>query len=89
MSDSKQASEVVFKDVGKMAVFKKTHTVILKNCSFTVESGKLTVLIGSSGCGKTTIINLIAGYERPATKTLCLAHLPVRSCPKKQPTKKH
>jgi NitT/TauT family transport system ATP-binding protein len=65
MSDSKQASQVVFKDVGKMAVFKKTHTVILKNCSFTVESGKLTVLIGPSGCGKTTIINLIAGYERP------------------------
>ena len=48
-----------------MAVFKKTQTIILKNCSFTVEPGKLTVLIGPSGCGKTTIINLIAGYERP------------------------
>ncbi len=48
-----------------MAIFKKNQTVILKNCSFTVEPGKLTVLIGPSGCGKTTVINLIAGYERP------------------------
>ena len=65
MSTSNQASEVIFKNVGKMAVFKKTQTIILKNCSFTVEPGKLTVLIGPSGCGKTTVINLIAGYERP------------------------
>jgi len=65
MSTTKQQSEVVFADVGRVAVFKKTQTVILKNCSFNVDPGKLTVLIGPSGCGKTTIINLIAGYERP------------------------
>ncbi len=65
MSTSNQGSEVIFKNVGKMAIFKKNHTIILKNCSFTVEPGKLTVLIGPSGCGKTTVINLIAGYERP------------------------
>ncbi len=60
-----QESEIVFKDVSKVAHSKKSHTVILNNCSFLVEAGKLTVLIGPSGCGKTTIINLIAGYERP------------------------
>ncbi len=65
MSGSNQGSEVVFKNVGKMAIFKKNKTIILKNCSFTVAPGKLTVLIGPSGCGKTTVINLIAGYERP------------------------
>lgn len=65
MSTSNQGSEVIFNNVGKMAIFKKNQTIILKNCSFTVDPGKLTVLIGPSGCGKTTIINLIAGYERP------------------------
>lgn len=65
MSTSNQGSQVIFNNVGKMAIFKKNHTIILKNCSFTVDPGKLTVLIGPSGCGKTTIINLIAGYERP------------------------
>lgn len=65
MSTSNQGSEVIFNNVGKMAIFKKNQTVILKNCSFSVEPGKLTVLIGPSGCGKTTVVNLIAGYERP------------------------
>jgi NitT/TauT family transport system ATP-binding protein len=60
-----QKSEVVFNRVAKVAYSKKSHTIILNDCSFTVEGGKLTVLIGPSGCGKTTVINLIAGYERP------------------------
>jgi len=58
-------SEIVFKDVAKVAHSKKAHTVVLNNCSFSVVGGKLTVLIGPSGCGKTTVVNLIAGYERP------------------------
>ena len=37
--------------------------VVIEDCSFTLESGKLTVLIGPSGCGKTTLINLLAGYD--------------------------
>ncbi len=65
MVATNQKSEVVFKDVARVAHSKKTHTIILNNCSFSVESGNLTVLIGPSGCGKTTVINLIAGYERP------------------------
>jgi len=64
MVTASQKSEVVFKHVAKVAYSKKSHTVILNNCSFTVEAGKLTVLIGPSGCGKTTVVNIIAGYER-------------------------
>ena len=65
MFATNQKSEVVFKDVAKVAYSKKMHTVIMQDCSFNVEAGKLTVLIGPSGCGKSTVINLIAGYERP------------------------
>ncbi len=38
---------------------------VLEDCSFTVARGQFNVLIGPSGCGKATIVNLLAGYERP------------------------
>jgi ABC-type branched-subunit amino acid transport system ATPase component len=34
-------------------------------CSFAVEAGTVTGLIGPNGSGKTTIFNLITGYARP------------------------
>ena len=40
---------------------------MVRDCSFDVEGGKLTVMIGPSGGGKSTLIRLIAGFERPTT----------------------
>ena len=36
---------------------------ILDNISLTIDKGSLVVLIGSSGCGKTTTLKIIAGFE--------------------------
>ena len=36
----------------------------LSGCSFTVERGSVTGLIGPNGSGKTTMFNVITGYER-------------------------
>ncbi|MFT7754456.1 UNVERIFIED_CONTAM: ATP-binding cassette domain-containing protein, partial [Salmonella enterica subsp. enterica serovar Enteritidis] len=36
----------------------------------TCEDGKLTALVGDSGCGKSTALNLIAQYYRPARGTV-------------------
>ena len=65
MAANSRQGEVIFKNVTRIARSGSSSTVVLKDCSLTVEAGKLTVLIGPSGCGKTTVINLIAGYERP------------------------
>jgi ABC-type sugar transport system ATPase subunit len=40
------------------------HTV-LDNFSLDIEQNLVTALLGSSGCGKTTILRLIAGLETP------------------------
>ena len=39
--------------------------VILKDLDFQVEKGELVSLLGSSGCGKTTTLRLIAGFSNP------------------------
>ena len=37
---------------------------ILKNCSINVPRGKIYSLLGSSGCGKTTLLKCILGIEK-------------------------
>jgi len=51
--------EIEFKDV---TFGYKTDQPVLKEVSFTVEPGKMLGLVGKSGAGKTTIINLICRF---------------------------
>ncbi|HTZ76565.1 MAG TPA: ABC transporter ATP-binding protein [Stellaceae bacterium] len=37
----------------------------LRDCSFTVEKGRITCLVGPNGAGKTTIFNVVTGFFRP------------------------
>ena len=48
----------VYKSFGK--------NVIIEDLNLTIQEGKFTVLVGASGCGKTTLLRMIAGIG-PAT----------------------
>jgi len=37
----------------------------LRDVSFAVDASELLCLVGRSGCGKTTLLNLVAGFLRP------------------------
>ncbi|MBQ9511545.1 MAG: ABC transporter ATP-binding protein [Clostridia bacterium] len=40
---------------------------ILKSVSLDIKKGERTLLIGENGCGKTTLLRLIAGLNRPSS----------------------
>lgn len=41
------------------------HLTVLDNLSASFDEKALTVIVGRSGCGKTTLLKLIAGLDRP------------------------
>ncbi|MCV6608911.1 MAG: ABC transporter ATP-binding protein [Campylobacterales bacterium] len=49
------------KNIGK----KFGNSEVLKNISFQVKEGEIVALLGKSGSGKSTILNIIAGFENP------------------------
>ncbi len=55
-------SEIVFKNICKSFGDVK----VIENLDLTLKDGEFTVLVGASGCGKTTLLRMIAGIG-PAT----------------------
>lgn len=39
------------------------HIQVLRDVTFSAEKGERIALLGKSGCGKTTLLNLIAGFD--------------------------
>jgi len=50
---------------------------VLENISFSIERGEFTCLLGASGCGKTTLLNMVAGLVVPSTGVVSLNDIPI------------
>ncbi len=48
------------------------HVEALQDINLSVFRGEFLSIIGSSGCGKTTLLRLVAGLEKPETGSLIL-----------------
>ncbi len=54
----------------------------LSDVNLTMEQGDLVVALGASGCGKTTLLNLIAGFISPSKGYLTLGSSTVKGYPR-------
>lgn len=56
-------STLIAENIG--LTFPKQVQPALKEINLTLKQGSLTVVLGESGCGKTTLLNILAGFQKP------------------------
>ena len=60
---------------GVNKIYETNHVV--KDLNLLVEEGEFLTLLGSSGCGKTTTLRMIAGFEEPTTGSITVEGEPI------------
>ncbi len=70
---------VVIKDVVKSFTVGATQVTILKGISFIVEEGEFVSIIGPSGNGKSTLLNMITGIDRPSSGEIMVTGKPIHT----------
>ncbi len=60
-------SYIEFNHVVKEYITGETKIHALNNANFSVEKGELAVILGSSGAGKTTALNILGGMDTPTS----------------------
>ena len=70
-------SVIQFKNVSKSFGEGTEATHVLKDIDLDVQEGEFLVLLGFSGTGKTTLINLMAGLEFPTKGSVSYKGKPI------------
>jgi putative ABC transport system ATP-binding protein len=58
---------IELKDVSKCYRTDGAEVWALRDIALSIEAGELIVLSGKSGCGKTTLLNLVGGLDQPTS----------------------
>ncbi len=58
---------IEFENIKKEYAIGDVKITAVDNCSFSIEKGELVVILGPSGAGKTTVLNLLGGMDSPSS----------------------
>src|SRR5258708_32461735 len=64
-------SKLAIENVSKSFRGASGAVLALDRVSLNVAEAEFVCLVGASGCGKTTLLNIIAGLEKPHSATAC------------------
>ena len=64
---------VEFKNVTRQYGEGEAMQLANNDVNFTVDEGELTVILGQSGAGKSTVLNMLGGMDKPTSGTVTVA----------------
>lgn len=64
--------------------YKNADEATLENLDFSCKTGETTAIIGSTGSGKSTIINLLLRFHDPSSGTITLHNRDIRNIPQQE-----
>ena len=59
--------------------FSGSRVEALKDIQFNLKEGEILTVLGPSGCGKNTLLNMIAGFITPTSGTLTLGGVDIQA----------
>ncbi|MCR5205575.1 MAG: ABC transporter ATP-binding protein [Lachnospiraceae bacterium] len=79
-------SFVEFEHVKKVYHMGEVDIKALQDINFTIEKGEFAVIVGASGAGKTTILNILGGMDTPTSGKVILDGEDISECNAKKLT---
>lgn len=79
-------SFVEFQHVKKVYHMGEVNIKALQDINFTIEKGEFAVIVGASGAGKTTILNILGGMDTPTSGKVFLDGEDISGCNAKKLT---
>ena len=70
MMTGANTAPIEFRSVSKYYGSGARRHVVFDNLSLTIGENEFVAIVGGSGCGKTTLLNMAAGFTRPNRGTV-------------------